>query len=87
MQRNDINVKMLIMQYQWTIFSVRVPVETKVRLKLLAIANKTTVSLYLHNLISREWEKESDRAITVSDDLTRSLGKQVKNLLSKINIK
>jgi len=59
-------------------FSIRVPIETKVKLKLLSAAKNTTISKLLERLINDDWEKEGD--ILSSPKFAHIAGKEIKRI-------
>lgn len=62
-------------------FSIRVPIEDRVRLKLLALHNNTTMSNFLHNLISDHWSKVETEVD--SNIYSRAANKEFRRLLKK----
>ena len=70
------------MDRQTVVFSIRVPIEARARLKLLAIAKNTTMSDLLDQMITGTWEKEGE--VLGSKMLAHKAGKEVRRNLGKL---
>jgi predicted DNA-binding protein len=67
------------MDSESVVFSIRLRIEDKVRLKLLALAHNTTMSNLLHELISEIWEKEGE--VMSSNIYTKAASKEFRRLI------
>ena len=62
-------------------FSIRVPIETRAKLKILSAANHVTISRLLDDLISERWEKQGNSLGSMS--IMHTASKELRKLLGK----
>ena len=60
------------------VYSISVPVETKVRLKLLAMVNNITMSKMIERIVNELWEK--DQSVVSSNIYTKAITKEFRRL-------
>ena len=79
---NPIKLATIEINEDIVVFSVRVPIEARARLKLLAIAKNITMSNLLAQMIAETWEKEGETL--GSKMFAHKAGKEVRRNLGKL---